>query len=767
LKAREFATVVTEINTMSNNISRQPKDEGYVSESGDATGDVNNAGNVTQVSSNSEHGQSKYVAPSVTVSMHSRPVAHPSTVAGINGDNMNAQQHANGFTHKSDLHQTDVPRLQAADNLSIDLSWNSANGGNVGSLQQPFQNPQLHNQLPEVAVQSRHAHIPSISQIRKESLPEESLPASRPPYNRALSSQIPESIAPKLAPEEAHAEALRRLGKAEHTVKTLKRRGSNESLSSLISYSIRRPSVSARPESGYSLDALAHVLEDAAQEGNLALAQAIMALGANPNFRSVNRLKNRRHDALNKATAAGHVEIIDFLLRQGATFNLGDSAKKDPFEPIDYKLLDVSYSGYTDVARYLIANQGANPFVEQWPREYFDANRTVYRRVASARVSQRTVLDAIARMGSVEQDLPLLKIIMNDPKFDATAICSRTYSDTPYSGDGTRMLQTTSHYSALSTFVKAGWSSAVEHMLVSPQDPSLYQKPDITTSEQGQIPSTTVQRYIYPSNSLTKHTWLHRPQDALAILTLLCAQGFDISTPQHTPDDSAPRSPLARCILANAAAGVDILLKTQPDLVNTDITFRLLLASGVEQEYIARSLAASIVQGSLDCARVLLAHGASVNEPAFGYANALLLAAGWGVSDILPAMIPLVAPQMACEALELAIRKMRVRAVEVLIRAGAAEGAKVWDAVLGCADTRRDGEVEVRYRRMLDMVYAASGHQRPSSEAMRRAVEGDNVVGIERCLGWGYVERNEVGKWCQAMDKRGEWSELLDRFGKY
>jgi hypothetical protein len=761
--------VATEHNKMSNNPFHQSKDEGYVSESGDAIGYINNTIDTTQVSSTLEDIKSKDTLRNTLVGRNGGPAGHHSTTDGIAEDNMGTNQGASGsFTHNSAPLEMNGSGLESIDNPPNYSSWTPTNGGDAALLPGPFQNIQLNDQLPEVAVQSRHAHIPSISQIRKESLPEESLPVSRPTYVRALSSQVPESVAPKITPGEAHAEALRRLGKAEHTVKTLKRRGSNESLSSLISYSIRRPSVSARPESGYSLDALAHVLEDAAQEGNLALVEAIMALGANPNFRSVNRLKNRRHDALNKATAAGHVEIVDFLIRQGATFNLGDSAKKDPFEPIDYKLLDVAYSGYTEVARYLIANQGANPFTEQWPREYFDANRTVYRRVVPTRVSQRTVLDAIAHMGNVEQDLPLLQIIINDANFKPTTICTRIYSDMPYSGDGTRMLQTTSLYSALSTFIKAGWYAAVELMLTShPPDPSTYQIPDTTTSEQGQIPSTSIQRTIYPSNSLTKHTWLHRPKDAVDILALLCAHGFDISMPQHTPDDSAPRSPLARCILANAAAGVQVLLTTQPDLVNTDMTFRLLLSSGAEQEYIARPLAASIVQGSLDCARVLLRFGARVDEAAFGYANALVLAAGWGVAQILADMIPLAAPAMVGEALEMAIRKMRVGAVEVLLRRGGGDTARLWDAVLGCVDTSRDEEVEGRYVRVLEMVYAASGNEGPSSEALRKAVQGDNVVGIERCLAWGFVERNEVGKWCQAMHKGGEWSALLERGAKY
>jgi hypothetical protein len=640
----------------------------------------------------------------------------------------------------------------------------TSNGHEVDSLQELVQGVHLQHQAPEVVTQPRHAHVPSISQIRKESLAN-----VRPTYVRALSSHIAESMAPSMTHGEAHAEAVRRLGKAEKTVKTIKRRGSNESLASLVSYSIRRPSISVTPKgNGYSLDALAYVLEEAAQEGNLELVQAVMALGANPNFRSVNRIKNRRHDALNKATAAGHVEVIDYLIRQGATYNLGDSAKKDAFEPIDYKLLDVAYSGYGEVARYLIANQGANPFAEQWPREYFDANRTVYRRVAPTRVYQRSVLDAIARMGSQEADTPLVNIIMRDPRFNPTAVASRVYIDQPYDGDGTRMSQVTCHYSALSTFIKAGWADTVEAMLDINPDPSAYQQSDTITSEEGQIPSTYIHRNVWPANALAKDTWLYHPATALRILNILIEKGFDVSTAQRTSTDSAPRTPMSRCILANAVSGVKTLIKSDPSLVHEDISFRLLLSSGTEQEYIAQPLAASIIQGSLDCARILLKYGASPSDPAFSYRNVLMFAAGHGVSGILPELIDM-APEMLGEALEIAISKYRVASVEVLLcemTEGGGQGTSLWNAVLKCHVAGRDEDVKFRYMRIMDAVYEAGVEQRPSVEMVRKAVEMDNTVGVEKMLDWGFVRREEVGVLCRDMGKGGEWSDVLARYGR-
>jgi hypothetical protein len=757
--SRSFGNLETN-DMLINSLSQ--KEEGYGSQAGDAA--------FLQHGSESSTNEGK-----------SKGTASDSWTASAVGDgralefNGGYQDETEPWTHidqpleyERESHRSNESQEQV---YSDTISEQSLNGTSQSSAiqnghQYPVVSPgtNLHNQVPELTDQPANAHVTSIPRVGNESF---RIP--RPAYVRALSSEMPESVAPSMTPEEAHAEILRRLGRATRTMRTMKRRGSNESLSSLISYSIRRPSMPSRPESGYSLDALAHVLENAAQEGNLALVQAAMALGADPNFRSVNRLKNRRHDALNKATTAGHVEIIDYLLRQGTTYNLDATPKSDPFTPIDYKLLDAAYLGHIAVARYLIANQGANPRTSQWPRAYFDATRTIYRRVTSAHVSQRTILSGISKTMTPELAMPLLHLILHDPSFDPTAPTTLIYTDTPYTNSTSRMTQTTSHYSALSLFVKAGWFDAVRTILDINADPSAYEKQDICDEEEGQIPSTCIQRFIWPANTLTRDTWITRPGDAVKILKLLVKKGFDVECKQQTPDDSAPRSPLGRAILANAADGVEVLVKARPELVREDVSFRVRLASGQDREYVAKPLAASILLGNLENARVLLRYGASVYEEAFGYKNVVLYAAAQGASGILGDLIAL-APEMMGEALQVAIEKFRIDAVAVLLEANANEDIQrgLWDVVLGCKDTSRDDDVESRYIRILEMVYEESSEtDKPSSETLRKAVEGDNIVGVEKCVAWGLVERNEVGKWCQAMMKGTKWSEMLERCEKY
>lgn len=531
-------------------------------------------------------------------------------------------------------------------------------------------------------------------------------PNQRPPFSRAPSSHVASSIAPSHQPLHAHAEALRRLGKAERTVKTLKRRGSNESLSSLISYSIRRPSIPLPSRPGTpSLAALAHVLEEAAQEGNLPLVQALVGLGADLNFRSVNRIKNRRHDALNLAAAGGHGHIVEYLMDKGAEFHVSEGKGKDGFDPIDYKLLDVAYAGFIDVARYLVEKQGANPFVEYWPREYADAQRTVYRRVTGVRVQQKTLFDALAKSSSEGQAKVFLDLIMRDPRFKPTMVASRTYMDTPFTPT-TRMTQTTHSSSLLSTLIQSGWSDTLQVLLATHPDPAGYERPDTISTEEGQIPSTTMSRYTWPAHALSRETWLYHPSSSLLILKTLIKLGFDTSTPRQTPSDSAPRTPLARCILADAAAGVGLLLTAQPDLRETEISIRLLLPSEEFRECTAKPLAAALVQNSLACARVLLQHGAGVREPAFGYKSTVVFAAAHGITDVLPELVG-KAPEFVSEALEVAIRKGRVGAVEVLLEVGGEVDQGVWNLVMECREGKEGG-----YERISEMVGGKLGKEK-------------------------------------------------------
>jgi hypothetical protein len=239
-----------------------------------------------------------------------------------------------------------------------------------------------------------------------------------------------------------------------------------------------------------------------------------------------------------------------------------------------------------------------------------------------------------------------------------------------------------------------------------------------------------------------------------------------VSTPQRTPDDSAPRTPLSRAILANAAAGVEVLLAAHPELVKTDISFRLLLPDGEEREYVAQPLATAIIQGSLDAARVILRSGARLADPAFAYANVVCFAAGHGGItgvSLLEEMVGM-APELLGQAMEVAVSKVRVRAVEILVKCKGVEKLGMWDMVLSVRSAGKDEEFERRLKGVVDVVYAAGVGRRPSAEAIGVAIEWDNVVGVEKMLSLGVLKSEDVGKICVQMGRRGAWDEMLRKY---
>jgi hypothetical protein len=173
-----------------------------------------------------------------------------------------------------------------------------------------------------------------------------------------------------------------------------------------------------------------------------------------------------------------------------------------------------------------------------------------------------------------------------------------------------------------------------------------------------------------------------------------------------------------------------------------------------------------MMQGSLASARVLLRHGARLAAPAFAYANVLCFAAGHGGSaglDLLEEMTDM-APELVAQALEIAVSKARLPAVRVLIKCEGVAELGVWDMLLGVRIAGKDDEFHRRYQRVVDAVYAAGIGGRPSEEAVRAAVERDNVIGVERLLSLGVLESEEVAGICVQMGKRGAWDEMLEKY---
>ncbi|KAF1358318.1 hypothetical protein EJ07DRAFT_125242 [Lizonia empirigonia] len=503
------------------------------------------------------------------------------------------------------------------------------------------------------------------------------------------------------------------------------------------------------------------VLEEVAQEGRLSLVKAVVSMGADP----ASRTKRSKHEALAKATAAGHARILDFLLRNGAKY--GDIRLKVRYTPTDYALLSATYKGHAELASCLIASHGANPMTEQWPREIEDTQH--YWAQNEVRLPKSSVLDGISRWENVEDGMSVMKFIMGSSSFDPAALVSGLFdskSELQSANYQYRPWQTTYEISALACFASAGWADTVEQMLALKGDPEDYEKED--DIQQYQEKKT---RFVSPVNALTKETWQKRPEDALRILHLFVDRGFDFGLAQRTPTDMGQRTALGRAISADAAQAVELILQHKPALVREEISFRR-----NKRETKALPFVVALALDRLEVARVLLRSGAHPRDPAIEDMNILQFAVsetGEAATAMLLEMLPL-APELTYEALNIAIRRNNKNNVRILldfISAAASRGEiaalpPAYDSILLCMDTDKDVETKFRYAELIDMVYqwdAGCSLQRPQLPSILNAIRKDNYAGLEKLMQLGIFNRKSLvlNSKARPIGESGEWTVLI------
>jgi putative aminopeptidase FrvX len=232
---------------------------------------------------------------------------------------------------------------------------------------------------------------------------------------------IMEQGPPELSPTQAHAEVLRLLDKADETSSKKSSGGGLKKGFSLRRSNAAKPATNA----SHSHEALTTVLENVAEEGNLPMVKAVISLGADAAYRSTGKMKKVKHEALAKATAGGHSRVVDYLLSKGSTY--GEAQKKSTYTPLDWALLTATYKGHADLASILISAHGANPMVQQWPKEMDDAQQ--YWNEKAIRISKTSVIDGISHWKNEEQGSSVLRVIMQSPKFDPTSSVSGVFDN--------------------------------------------------------------------------------------------------------------------------------------------------------------------------------------------------------------------------------------------------------------------------------------------------------------------------------------------------
>ena len=594
-------------------------------------------------------------------------------------------------------------------------------------------------------------------QLRSPSISSPSSPFSEPRFSvAAFTTGAYENEAPDMTSDQAKAEIMRRLEKKEITSS----RKSSASSSIRKGFSLKRSNTSGATTGGPVPEVLNAVLEEVAQEGSLPLVRAVVSMGADP----ASRTKKTKHEALAKATAAGHARVVDYLLRNGASY--GDVRLKVQYTPTDYALLSAAYKGYAELASCLIASHGANPMTEQWPREIEDAQH--YWAQKKVRLPKSSVLDGISRWENVDNGMSVMKFIMGSSRFDPAALVAGLFdnqSELMSANYDHRPWQTTYEVSALACFTGAGWADTVEEMLALKGAPKDYEQEDDV--QQHQEKKT---RFITPLNALTKETWRKRPEDALRILHLLIDRGFDFSLAQRTPTDTGIRTTLGRAIAADAAQAVELILQHKPTLVREEIFFKR-----NKRETKALPFVTALALDRLEVSRVLLRSGAHPRDPAIEEMNILQFAAserGEAATAMLLEMLPM-APELTYEALDIAIKRKNKDNVRILldfISAAASRGQiaalpPAYDSILLCTDTDRDAQTKFGYLELIDMVHqwdAGRALHRPQLPLILNAIRNDNYAGVEKLIQLGIVNGKSLvlNSKARPIGESGEWTVL-------
>ena len=566
---------------------------------------------------------------------------------------------------------------------------------------------------------------------------------------------------PELSASEAQAKVLRLLDKADETSSRKSSGGALKKGFSLKRSNTTKPTNNA----SHSQDALTNVLETLAEEGSLPMVKAVISLGADPSYRSTGKLKKVKHEALAKATAGGHAKVVDYLLLRGATY--GEVQKKSTSTPLDRALLTAVYKGHAELASVLISSHGANPMIEQWPREMEETQH--YWSEKQVRLSKTSILDGISHWKNEEQGLSVLRVIMQNQKFDPAAPVSGVFdnkSELQSAEFAHRPWNTTYEYSALACFVRAGWADAVEEMLSIKGSPKDYEKEDEVLQYQDKVT-----RCISPVNALTKDTWEQKPEDALRILRLLIDRGFNVALVQRTANDMGQRTALGRALAANASQAVELIAQHRPELVKEVISFRR-----NKKETKAQPLAAAIALEKLETARVLLRAGAHPRDPAFDM-NALQFAAHQGGETGTAMLAEMLshAPELTYAALDIAIRRINKDCVRVLLDSISAAASRneiaalpaVWDMLLplDLSATPEAPDSRTKYLDLIDMIStwdAGSALPRPQLPAILAAIKRDNYVGMEKMLQLGIVDGRSLVLNCKAqpLGEQGLWTVL-------
>jgi ankyrin repeat protein len=448
-------------------------------------------------------------------------------------------------------------------------------------------------------------------------------------------------------------------------------------------HSTRNPENSDQAASGFSLQTLAKVLEDAAAAGNLALVASTLDLGADVNYSS--RRTKQCHFALQRAALAKHEDVVGYLLRMGANRDTSASAL---YTAINHKA--------TRIALILVPRADLN---KMWKSTRLN-DTLCYESCVSALVG----IDRESRQ-------KLLRLMMDQPSFDpeSPAMTFVERIDDLSSPKSCGM-------TALACFTAFTNLADVEFFLW--QLGETYYIPKRSNASQ----------YRDPLCCIRTDYWQQNPTDALRMAKLLIKHGAQAGATVSIPGQRRNEySALTAAIKGGSLEGVQVLLKhgANPESL-------MYIAENHHHAHLS-PLSYAVLCSEPDICRALVESGASPNRANADSSSPLYYACLGGKLELVQYFLSLnVKHNDVHECLEAAIGSNNPEVVRLLIEVGAVSTPHMWEQAMSI---RHTGAGQKNYFEIIDLLLSMKTKTKIFHRAsVLAAIDHKNFSGLSRVL---------------------------------
>ncbi|KAH8760824.1 hypothetical protein F5882DRAFT_478523 [Hyaloscypha sp. PMI_1271] len=438
--------------------------------------------------------------------------------------------------------------------------------------------------------------------------------------------------------------------------------------------------------SGFSLQTLAQVLENAAAARNLPLVASALDLGADVNYSS--RKNKECHLALHRAAAAKHEPVVEYLLRMGAN---RDTAASALYAAINHKA--------TGIAMKLVPRADFNKMWKSTRLKGLPHN--VYESSVAALVG----IDEESRR-------KILRLMMEQPSFDAESPAMSFVENIDELSS-----PKSSGMTVLGCFAAFTDLATVEFLIQQ-----LGQ-----TNNVPKRPNTS--QYRDPLCCISSTYWQREPADALKMANLLLDHGAHAGATVSIPGQRKNEySALTPEIKGGSLDGVQLLLKHGANPESS-----MYVAENYPHDHLS-PLSYAVFCGAVGICRALVESGAVPNRANVDGRSPLYYACIGGKLELVQYLLSFnVKHNDINECLEAAVESNNLEIVRVLIHAhGASAISQVWERAMSVKRTPKE---QSPYIEIIDLLMSTKSKSNPFPRAsILAAIDSKNLSGLGRVL---------------------------------